>query len=878
MSDVDMNSSDSDATVIEQTATAASTATSTGAATSACSSRDDLTPSESLELMKAYFDSKLGSITASLKRPKEKEKFKFKSKANEIQSDYNRDLLDSVEELKGLILKRGSKKRQLDCILDLESKINKRSKLIKIADTSPAGWDTMNQYEAERIGDDSEDERRIKAAERRALAKRKERVASLRTEQDKRKAAYPRNNVKRTSFTNKVAKHQDLCLRCHKPGHWKKDCRVKFGEGKESQRYEDYFNCVKTPNVKGKVEEKVKFWEEELKANYVVLDTIKNGHKLQFEKLPESRKFKNNISALKNQKFVETEIENLLQSKRVLEVSEAPFIVNPLTVAQNSDESLRLILDLRYVNEHLEKEYVRYDDWRVFGEYLEENAWCFKFDLKSGYHHFDIHKGYYKYLGFSWVIDGAIRYFVFTVLVFGLSSAARVFTKMLRPLSTYFRDLGIKIAFYLDDGASTAKTKLIAEENARFVLNTLERAGLMVNFEKSVWEPVQKLTWLGINVNTIEGVYTITERRIEKCIAHLESILLSPVVSAQKLAKIVGCLVSMHFVLGDIVILRTRAMNTIITSLPTWDTKINIKNCTYTTHEIQFWLKNIKSLNSREMIYLEHVPDYVVHSDASNCAIGIIVNDIKCHRSLSETEKSQSSTARELIAVLHGLENLKSIFTNKKVLWNVDNYSATCIIRRGSSKQCLQDIATKLYEICMIKNISLKVKWIPREFNYTADLLSKYVDIDNWEISRETFETLDKAWGPFTIDRFANARNSKVNRFNSRFFEKDSHGVDAFQFDWGIEVNYLVPPISLVSKTIKKCVKDQAQGALITPLWRSADFWPLLKKGSGWGDFVLDTKIFPFHEAVQDVGHQDLSWTKLGKNDTQMIAIKIGFN
>ena len=48
------------------------------------------------------------------------------------------------------------------------------------------------------------------------------------------------------------------------------------------------------------------------------------------------------------------------------------------------------------------------------------------FDLKSGYHHIEIHPDHLRFLGFAWKFPGEtpVRYFVFTVLPFGLSSAS----------------------------------------------------------------------------------------------------------------------------------------------------------------------------------------------------------------------------------------------------------------------------------------------------------------------------------------------------------------------------------------------------------------------------------------------------------------------
>ena len=72
----------------------------------------------------------------------------------------------------------------------------------------------------------------------------------------------------------------------------------------------------------------------------------------------------------------------------------------------------------------------------------------FSFDLKSGYHHIDIFPEHRKFLTFFWSFaDGSVRYFMFSVLAFWLSSAPYIFMKTLRPLVKKWRGEGKSVCF-----------------------------------------------------------------------------------------------------------------------------------------------------------------------------------------------------------------------------------------------------------------------------------------------------------------------------------------------------------------------------------------------------------------------------------------------
>ena len=57
---------------------------------------------------------------------------------------------------------------------DTLAEVQKRQKLIKLADKSEAGWLAVEKYERNDLVDDSDDEKRIKKAQQKAPRKKKQ--------------------------------------------------------------------------------------------------------------------------------------------------------------------------------------------------------------------------------------------------------------------------------------------------------------------------------------------------------------------------------------------------------------------------------------------------------------------------------------------------------------------------------------------------------------------------------------------------------------------------------------------------------------------------------------------------------------------------------
>ena len=130
----------------------------------------------------------------------------------------------------------------------------------------------------------------------------------------------------------------------------------------------------------------------------------------------------------------------------------------------------------------------------------------------------------------------------------------------------------------------------------------------------------------------------------------------------------------------------------------------------------------------------------------------------------------------------------------------------------------------------------------------------------------------------FDMDWFASEHNAKLPRFYSRFWSEDCAGVDAFTADWGNCNGYSLSPVSLISRVLKQMILCHAYGVIVLPLWRSANFWPLLCCEDGYFIYnvtdIIDlptnkSSYVPCQNGKDNFGSTDLKF--------RMLALRLDF-
>ena len=98
----------------------------------------------------------------------------FKQKSHRLQHKFNVDIIEDLQDIMDNI--SDEQDPVLMVLKAVISKLKKRNKYIKIADSTEGGWAVVAGYEKEPIGSTSDDYKRIRQVETRALKKKNRKI------------------------------------------------------------------------------------------------------------------------------------------------------------------------------------------------------------------------------------------------------------------------------------------------------------------------------------------------------------------------------------------------------------------------------------------------------------------------------------------------------------------------------------------------------------------------------------------------------------------------------------------------------------------------------------------------------------------------------
>ena len=200
----------------------------------------------------------------------------------------------------------------------------------------------------------------------------------------------------------------------------------------------------------------------------------------------------------------------------------------------------RPVINLRALNQYVQVEHFKIEGLHLVPDLLQQRDWMVKMDLKDAYLQIPIHPDHQHLLQFIW----GQKHFKFQCLPFGLSSAPRVFTKLLKPVVGFLRQIGLRLIVYLDDMLFMYTYKDQLEAMAPMICKIFEALGLMVNTKKSLLNPTQVVEFLGFQINSLTMTFNLPSEKGRKIQQEAANLLKSQSISARHLAVFIGKVVA----------------------------------------------------------------------------------------------------------------------------------------------------------------------------------------------------------------------------------------------------------------------------------------------------------------------------------------------
>lgn len=554
-----------------------------------------------------------------------------------------------------------------------------------------------------------------------------------------------------------------------------------------------------------------------INPSFSVLSWIREGVPIPFVSIPPPFALPNRQSTAKESSFIEAEVASLCQSGAIRQTRVKPVCISPIWCIPKKNGSFRLITDLRELNKYAPCPAFQYEDIRAVLQSIQPKDHLVTIDLKNGYHHLAVHKEFQKYLGFSW----KKKYYIWQVLPFGLAVSPFYFCKCIRQVITYLRSSGVRVSAYVDDFILAAQPQ-DAVSQRDFVLTTLESLGFTINVDKSSLQPCSTKVHIGYkivtdNVDNLVWI-SIPQRRIQRVRHDIQRLLGKGRTSARALARVAGQCVSMAKAIVPAKLL-LRNLYRLLKTKTSWQDSLVLD--TGTVEDLQWWLSALKYWNGTAVN--NRAIDIQVTSDASSSAWGGHCLDKEAQGFWTPSIVHRSSNYRELLAVLLCLVTFIDTLKNKNVQFLTDNVCAAAYINfQGGPCQDLTQLAQAIWSTALENHITVCARHLAGSDNGRADGLSRLAPIYEWKLHPRLWRHLDSRWGPHSIDRFASITTTQLPRYNSRFLDPLSEGVDALaQSNWHQENNYVNSPFRLLPQVIQVIQQQQADATVIAPWWPS---------------------------------------------------------
>ena len=568
------------------------------------------------------------------------------------------------------------------------------------------------------------------------------------------------------------------------------------------------------------------FWKT-LTSDSFILETIQ-GAKLKFLSMPIQSKIPCEIQCSAFLKIrISKEVQEYLRCGIISMVEHCEFeFISQIFPREKKDGSLRIILNLSELNLYIQYEHFKMEGLNTIFSLVGKGCFMACIDLKQAYFSVNLDPSSRKFLRFQW--NGKL--FEFNCLPNGFSAAPRMFTKIMKPIFASLRNQGFLSVYYIDDIWLMGETYEACKQNVNVTLETLSKAGFIINSKKSILAPVQNIQVLGMIIDSVEMSVSLPQSKTQKILTLCNKILESKIIKIRDLAKLVGVLVaSLPAVQHGALFYRFLEANrneALKISKGDFDDFTTLTE--ESKSEISWWLSKVQQ--AKKMILVEP-PSAILTTDASEAGWGAVYEGKTTGGRWSYAECSNHINVLELRAIFFGLKSFFNLSGKCHVRIKCDNSTAVCYINNlgGVKSMECHKVTRDIWQWAIERNIHLSAEHLPGSKNVTADKASRIFDENTeWQISGNIFNKIIENFGSVDIDLFASRLNAKHEVYASWKPDPFAKFIDAFAANWKNLKFYAFPPFSVVLPCLRKVQVEGATGILVVPLWPTQAWFPKL--------------------------------------------------
>ena len=344
----------------------------------------------------------------------------------------------------------------------------------------------------------------------------------------------------------------------------------------------------------------------------------------------------------------------------------------------------------------------------------------FKRDLKRAYRQFPVDPGDINMLAFRW--QGAI--FIDVVLPMGLRSAALCCQRVTNAVNFICRKRDIQVVNYLDDFGGAERWDK-AQEAYEGLAQVLQQCGLVEAADKAC-EPQCVMTFLGIQLNTLDLTLTITQDRLDEIAQLLHSWEAKTSTTRQELQELLG---KLHFVSCCVRpgrVLVSRLLN-YLRELPEQGKRAIPEEA---LADVKWWLKYMPIYNGVSMMPWDDwsEPDLIFSSDACLTGCGAWVEDqcFSCRFPQHILSHNLHINALELLTIVVAIKIWGDRWKGKRIQVYCDNMVSVAVINSGATKDAfLQKCLREILFFAAKHEFEIRSRHIQGVENRISDLLSR---------------------------------------------------------------------------------------------------------------------------------------------------------